>query len=88
MGRTKPRAHDDREELIQQAIKAIQGGLEGGVPAAVEIYGVPQTTLYNQLAGTCRSRQVAHVPQQCVMGAPYREVNSTVATTPNTQSRR
>lgn len=64
MGKTKPRAHDCHEELIQQAIKAVQGGLKGGVPATVEIYGVPRTTLYYRLAGARRSRQVAHVAQQ------------------------
>jgi len=67
MGGTKYHARDQCELLIQQAMKAVQGGLKGGVPAAVEIYGVPRTTLYYWLAGTCRSQQVAHVPQQCLL---------------------
>ena len=36
MPKPKRRVHDAREERIQQAIKAIEGGLEGGVLAAVE----------------------------------------------------
>jgi len=64
MGGTKPSAHDHCEELIQQVMKTIEGSLEGGVPAPVEIYGVPRTTIYYRLAGTGRSRQGAHMPQQ------------------------
>lgn len=64
MGKVKPREDDKREELIQKAIKALQGGLEGGVPAAVEIYGIPRTTLYYRLSGARQSRVKAHEDQQ------------------------
>jgi len=45
-----------------------------GVPAAVEIYGVPRTTLYYRLAGTRRSRQGAHVSQQRLLESEEREI--------------
>ena len=68
MGKVKPRTVDKREEQLQKAIKAVLGGLEGGVPAAVEIYGISRTTLYYRLSCARQSRTMAHEEQQRLTG--------------------
>lgn len=69
MGKTKKRETDEREQKIQQALKAVEAGLEGGVSAAVELYGVPRATLYARISGKRASRQTSHEGQQRLTAA-------------------
>lgn len=64
MPKPNPRTGDVKEQQLQKAIRAVQAGLEGGVMAAVDLFGVSRTTLYYRLAGTRQSRQAAHEDQQ------------------------
>ncbi|KAG0637299.1 hypothetical protein HOY80DRAFT_1052028 [Tuber brumale] len=45
MAPAKTQQRDEHEKRVQEALRAIREGLDGGVAAAVELYGVPQTTL-------------------------------------------
>jgi hypothetical protein len=60
---------DMREQQIHTALKAITNGLEGGVAAAAERFGVPCTTLYYRLTGTRQSQQTSHDSQQRLTAA-------------------
>jgi len=41
MAQAKAQQHDKRKSRVQEALRAIRGGLEGAVVAAVELYGIP-----------------------------------------------
>jgi len=64
MARAKAQQQDEHESRVQEALRAIRGGLEGGVAAAVELYRIPRTTLYYRLSGERKTRREGHIDQQ------------------------
>ena len=41
MARAKAQQQDEDESRVQEAVRAMWAGLEGGVAAAVELYRIP-----------------------------------------------
>jgi len=64
IARAKAQQQDEEESRVQEALRAIREGLEGGVAAAVELYRIPRTTLYYRLSGERKTRREGHIDQQ------------------------
>ena len=64
MARAKAQQQDEHESRVQEALRAIRGGLEGAVAAAVELYSIPRTSLYYRLSGERKTRREGHIDQQ------------------------